>query len=106
FRPLLVNIEQEILRCLIGKIDSDKYYVEFNVEGLLRADSKTRSEYYSSGLNNGWINREEVRSKENMPPIEGGDKYTIQSALIPLDKVGTNYSGVTKDEQANNDAKS
>lgn len=106
FRPLLVNIEQEILRCLIGKIDSDKYYVEFNVEGLLRADSKTRSEYYSSGLNNGWINRDEVRSKENMPPIEGGDKYTIQSALIPLDQVGTNYNGVTKDEQANNDAKS
>jgi len=105
FRPLLVNIEQEILRCLISKVDSDKYYVEFNVEGLLRADSKTRSEYYSSGLNNGWINRDEVRSKENMPPIEGGDQYTIQSALIPLDKVGTNYKGVATDEQANDDAK-
>lgn len=98
FRPLLVNIEQEITRCLIGRVDSDKYYAQFNVEGLLRADSKTRSEYYSSGLNNGWINRDEVRSKENMPPIDGGDKYTIQSALIPLDKVGDNYDGVTKDE--------
>ncbi len=104
FRPLLVNIEQEILRCLIGRIESDKYYVEFNVEGLLRADSKTRSEYYASGLNNGWINRDEVRSKENMPPIEGGEKYTIQSALIPLEKVGTNYNGVANDEQANDDA--
>lgn len=105
FRPMLVNIEQEILRCLIGRLDGDKYYVEFNVEGLLRADSKTRSEYYSSGLNNGWISRDEVRSKENMPPIKGGDKYTIQSALIPLEQVGTNYNGAANNEQANDDAK-
>jgi HK97 family phage portal protein len=104
FRPLLVNIEQEISRCLIGLVDSDKYYAEFNVEGLLRADSKTRSEYYSSGLNNGWMNRDEVRSKENMPPIPGGDKYTIQSALIPLEQVGTNYDGGANDGQANDDA--
>ncbi|MEA7548815.1 hypothetical protein ONK29_27180, partial [Salmonella enterica subsp. enterica serovar Anatum] len=35
-RPLLVNIEQEIGRCLL---DSDNdVFAEFSVEGLLRAD--------------------------------------------------------------------
>lgn len=96
-RPLLVNIEQEISRCLIGKQDSDNYYVSFNVEGILRADSKTRSEYYASALNNGWMSRNDVRAKENLPPIEGGDKYTIQAALIPLDKVGTNFERGTNE---------
>jgi hypothetical protein len=64
----------------------------------LRADSKGRAEYYASALNNGWYNRNEVRRKENEAPITGGDIYTIQSALIPLDKVGTNYKG-DKNEQ-------
>lgn len=92
FRPLLVNIEQEISRCLIGRMESDVIYPQFNVEGLLRADSVTRSNYYNSSLNNGWMSRNEVRAKENLPPIEGGDTYTVQSALMPLDKVGSNYT--------------
>jgi len=95
-RPLLVNIEQEISRCLIGRTESDIYFVSFNIEGLLRADSKTRSEYYASASTNGWMNRNEIRAKENLPPIPGGEVYTIQSALIPLDQVGTNYKkGIT-----------
>lgn len=97
-RPMLVNIEQEIARCLIGVAESEKYYVEFGVEGLLRADSKGRAEYYASALNNGWYNRNEVRRKENEAPIAGGEIYTIQSALISLGKVGTNYKG-DKNEQ-------
>ena len=100
FRPLLVNIEQEISRCLIGAVESDLIYPQFNVEGLLRADSVTRSSYYNSSLNNGWMSRNEVRAKENLPPIEGGDTYTVQSALMPLDRVGTNYS----DNGSGNDA--
>ncbi|HDH9217488.1 TPA: phage portal protein, partial [Escherichia coli] len=42
-RPLLVNIEQEISRCLLN--GDDDYYAEFSVEGLLRADSAGRSAY-------------------------------------------------------------
>ena len=35
-RPLLVNIEQEIGRCLLDS--DDEVFAEFSVEGLLRAD--------------------------------------------------------------------
>ena len=95
-RPILVNIEQEIRRCLLSPLDADNITVEFSVEGLLRADSAGRSAYYNSALNNGWMSRNEVRRLENLPPIEGGDKYTVQSALIGIDQVGTNYGA--KDE--------
>jgi len=92
-RPLLVNVEQEITRCLLPASDAERYFVSFNVEGLLRADSKGRTEFYNSALNNGWMSRNEVRQKEDLPPIAGGDIYTVQSALIPIDKVGSNYNG-------------
>lgn len=90
-RPLLVNIEQEIARCLIPSVDF-RYFVSFSVEGLLRGDADGRAKFYNSALNNGWMTRNEVRQKEDMPPVAGGDVCTVQSALIPVDQVGTNYS--------------
>jgi HK97 family phage portal protein len=68
-RPLLVNIEQEIGRCLLDS--DDEVFAEFSVEGLLRADSAGRAAYYTSALQNGWMSRNDVRRLENMPPIEG-----------------------------------
>lgn len=81
-RPLLVNIEQEIDRCLLDS--DDDVFAEFSVEGLLRADSAGRAAYYTSALQNGWMSRNDVRRLENMPPIEGGDIYTVQLNLTQL----------------------
>ncbi len=89
-RPLLVNIEQEINRCLLDS--DDDYYAEFSVEGLLRADSAGRSAYYTTALQNGWMSRNDVRRLENLPPIEGGDIYTVQLNLTPLDQLGQEAS--------------
>ena len=85
-RPLLVNIEQEISRCLLN--GDDDLFAEFSVEGLLRADSAGRSAYYTTALQNGWMSRNDVRRLENLPPIDGGDIYTVQLNLTPLDQLG------------------
>ncbi|ALX93342.1 portal protein [Serratia fonticola] len=90
-RPLLVNIEQEIARCLL---DGDEdYFAEFSVEGLLRADSVGRSAYYTTALQNGWMSRNDVRKLENMPPIPGGEIYTVQLNLTPLEDLKQNNLG-------------
>jgi len=53
-------------------------FAEFAVEGLLRADSAGRATYYGSALGgsggSGWMSINEVRAKENLPPLEG-DEY-------------------------------
>ncbi|WP_076726553.1 phage portal protein, partial [Cronobacter sakazakii] len=87
-RPLLVNIEQEISRCLLN--GEEDIFAEFSVEGLLRADSAGRAAYYTSALQNGWMSRNDVRRLENLPPIEGGDIYTVQLNLTPLEDLKKN----------------
>jgi HK97 family phage portal protein len=53
-------------------------FAEFTVEGLLRADSAGRAAYYQAALGgsggSGWMFINEVREKENLPPLDG-DEY-------------------------------
>jgi len=51
------------------------YFVEFNVDGLLRGDINTRYTSYATGRQWGWLSANDIRSLENMNPIEGGDEY-------------------------------
>lgn len=74
--PHLEAIEQELNRKLFK---TQANFCEFNVEGLLRGDSKTRSDFYKGALGgpgsgDGWMTINEVRAKENLPPIAGGDE--------------------------------
>lgn len=83
-RPYLSRIEQSIRRSLINPADRKSITAEFKVEGLLRADSAARMTTYATGVQNGIYSRNEVRSWENLPPIEGGDDLTVQSQNVPL----------------------
>ncbi|MDR2173653.1 MAG: phage portal protein [Burkholderiales bacterium] len=86
--PRLSRIAQAIGRSLIPVEDRQRYFAEFNIEGLLRADSAARSEFYSKMLQNGVMTRNEVRSKENLQSVDGGDALTVQSNMITIDKLG------------------
>jgi len=87
-RPWLKRIEQAIWAQLLSPVEQTRYYAEFSVEGLLRADTTARTSLYSTALQNGWMSRNEVRRLENLPPIEGGDIYTAQTNLLPLSQLG------------------
>lgn len=72
-KPYLDAIEDEINDKLFS---GTSMYVEFIVEGLLRADSAARADYYTKALGgsggSGWMSIDEVRRKENLSP-RGGD---------------------------------
>ena len=69
-RPWLVRIERAISNdpdlCPGGT------YVQFDLDGLLRADAKTRAETYTQALapDTGWMRRDEIRELEDLPPEE------------------------------------
>lgn len=86
--PLIRRFEESMRKSLLTEAEYDRYTVEFSLQGLLRGDSNARSSFYASALQNGWMNRDEVRAVENMSPIPGGETYTVQSNLIPLERLG------------------
>ncbi len=94
--PYLVRIEQAMnLRLLTASERRQGYYVEFLVEGLLRGDVKSRYEAYAIGRQWGWLSVNDIRRKENMNPIEGGDVY-----LTPLNMVDSQNPQPQPEQQA------
>lgn len=69
-RRHLVAWEQAIHRQLLTEAGRRTYFVEHGVEGLLRGDSTTRASFYQSAIQNGWMEVNEVRRLENLPPLE------------------------------------
>lgn len=78
--PWIVANEQAMSRDLLVGPDRDRYFVEYNVAGLLRGDLKARWAAYFQGRQGGWLSVNDVRRLENMDPIgPAGDVY--ESAL-------------------------
>jgi len=75
--------EQEMNLKLFGKLNNE-FYVEFNLDGLLRGDFKTRMDGYASGIQNAVLTPNEARRQENRPDMDEGNKLMIQGATVPL----------------------
>ena len=85
--PHLKRWEAAISRDLI--VDDETYFAEHSVNGLLRGDHASRSAFYVSALQNGWMTINEIREAENLNPIgPDGDKHFVQLNMTTLDRVG------------------
>lgn len=69
-QPYLSRIEQRISKELLPRTA----YVEFNIEGLLRGDSKARAAFYNAGITGGWLVPNDIRPKENLELVPWGDE--------------------------------
>ncbi|MEO8101344.1 MAG: phage portal protein [Betaproteobacteria bacterium] len=88
-RPIAVLIEQSVRKNLLTPAEQLTFSAEFNLEGLLRGDSKSRAAWYSTMTQNGIMSRDECRAKENLEPMGGNaGVLTVQSNMLPLDKLG------------------
>lgn len=89
-RRRLKRIEQALEKQLLTSRDrAEGISIEFNLEGLLRGDSKSRAEFYESGLKNKWRTINEVRAFENLPPVPWGDRPWGQEQDIQLQEDGS-----------------
>jgi HK97 family phage portal protein len=78
-QPTLIRDERRFTKTLLTTADRARgLEVKFSLGGLMRADAQTRSAFYASGLQNGWLNRNEVRDLEDRVAIDNGDEYTVQ----------------------------
>lgn len=88
-RPLLKRVEGAISKDLMTAAERTRLKARYNVEDLLRTDSKTRAEFLRLMVSEGIMTRDEARLKENLKP-KGGNAavLTVNSANMPIDKLG------------------
>lgn len=74
-RPWFVRIERAMAAQLLSSDARRTITIEHNAEGLLRGSTKDRNEAYRIAREWGWMSVNEIREKENMAPVEGGERY-------------------------------
>ena len=64
--PWIIRWEQSISRSLLSIEEKRKYFVKFNVDGLLRGDYQSRMDGYATARQNGWMSANDIRELENL----------------------------------------
>ena len=109
-RPWLVRIEQSMNRALFTDQEKGRFYVQFNIDGLMRGDYKSRMEGYAIARQNGWMSANDIRALENQNPIpteEGGDAYLVNGNMISIltalrqGQDGASHSAASPQKQSN-----
>jgi HK97 family phage portal protein len=93
--PWLKRWESAMRRDLLLPSERKKYFIEFNVAGLIRGDMKSRYDAYAIGRQWGWLSVNDIRRLENLPPVKGGDVY-----LTPLNMIDSENQEIHKNIQA------
>ena len=93
--PWCIRWEQAMCQQLLSPTDQRKYFIKFNVDGLLRGDYESRMNGYAIGRQNGWLSANDIRELEDLnriPTAEGGDEYLVNGNMLPLNQAGKFYS--------------
>ena len=81
-RPILERIEEALSYWMLWAYPNRRIW--FNVEGLLRGDRATRTQWYIAGRQWGWLSANDVRLAEGLPPVENGDEYMTPTNMAEM----------------------
>jgi HK97 family phage portal protein len=99
--PWLRRWEQRSNRSLLVGKERDRFYAEFLVDALLRGDTATRYTAYATGRQWGWLSVNDIRQRENMNPVDGGEEYLVPMNMAPAGELdGLEGSGGSRDVRA------
>jgi HK97 family phage portal protein len=77
--PLIVAIEEAHNRLLTGDA-----FMRVNMDGLLRGDSATQAQVFSTAMQAGYMSVNDVRGLMDMRPVDGGDLPRVPLANISV----------------------
>ena len=81
--PIATQFEQSINK-MIPPSQAGRVYFEFSYNSLLKTSVKDRMDSYTRQLSTGILSINEIRQKENMPPIPAGETHWIPSNMMPV----------------------
>lgn len=100
--PYLERIEQSINKFLLGPSERLLTNAEFSVEGILRADSAARAEFYQKLVLSGVMTPDEARAHEGRPAMGGNSAKLWMPVNVQLASMGgpaANNSQVSNSER-------
>jgi HK97 family phage portal protein len=97
--PLTTRIERRLGASLLPDRDPEEYFFRFNMEAALRGNSTARVALYSGLFNLGVMSPNEIREKEDMDPVDGGDERFVQLNLIPLSQAAEGLPNLTPETE-------
>lgn len=102
-RPWATRWEASLMLDIVAWYNEPDLFVEFDLDDLARGDIKSRYEAYSSGINAGWLTRNEARVDENRNKIEGLDKPLEPTNMRGQGQLGGNPKDPNNGGGNNND---
>lgn len=91
--PIVAMYRRELeLKLLLDDEIDNGYSIEFETNGLLMTDSKTRWENYKNAFGIGAITPNKVAQLENLPSFQGGDDHYLMSNYMSVEKYNQNNS--------------
>jgi HK97 family phage portal protein len=87
--PLIAAIEEAHNRLLPGDV-----FLRVNMDGLLRGDSATQAQVFSTALQAGYMSVNEARGLMDMRPVDGGD-----TPRVPLANIAVNSAGIVEERE-------
>jgi len=85
--PWIVRWQQALNRRLLTKDERRELYFEFMLDALMRGDIAQRYAAYSTARQWGFRSVNEIRQRENLNAIEGGDVYLQPANMVPAGTV-------------------
>jgi HK97 family phage portal protein len=102
----LNRLESELSRKLLTEAEKmGGYCVKFNLDDLLKADSKTRGEYLRNLFNIGALSVDEIRLNEGLVPLstKGSGKHFVQLNMADIESDAHNGKGKEVVKNDNNE---
>jgi HK97 family phage portal protein len=83
--PWVVRWEQSMMQTLLLPSERGELFIKFNLDGLMRGDYESRMRGYATGIQNGFLSPDDVRSLEDLNPMGGRmSEYYFNGNMIPV----------------------
>jgi len=100
--PLCVAYEQELDRKIFRESEKATHYTKCLIDAISRADIDTRSQYFDRAIKGGQMTINEVRAKQDLNPVEGGNEiYIPVNNVFPLSEMDKYIDSVTNNNNNN-----
>jgi HK97 family phage portal protein len=95
-RPIVEKIETAMTPLMSRTPGGQNAFVKFNLNGLLRADSTSRAQFYSTGIQAGYFSINDVRRWEDLRII---DDPAAELPRVPLANLNISAADLVADEK-------